>query len=119
MTAPSEPGPWELYRAVEGVQATLLRIEERMVPRPEFDQFKLEIERRFKDGDDRLARTAAEKAAAHGRIEGSVSELRTQVDQDRLDRLTWSREVNARAWVGMGLGALAIVGGAVTRAMGL
>lgn len=119
MTAPSEPGPWELYRAVEGVQATLLRIEERMVPRPEFDQFKLEIERRFKDGDDRLAVHASDKAATYGKIEGQVAELRKALDQDRLDRLTWMREVNARVWVGLGLGTLALVGGVVTRAMGL
>lgn len=89
-----------------------------MVPRPEFELFKAEVDRRFGTADDRLTQVASEKASVHGKIEGRVEELRRELSNDRADRAAWSREVNSRVWVGVGLGVLAVVGAALSRALG-
>jgi len=70
-------------------QRTLDKLDElrdATVPRPEFEAYKIENDRRHKAADDRLAVLAQEKGHSHGTIQARID----KIEEDRKSANRWT-----------------------------
>ncbi len=102
-----EPGGWELRRAIEQMHATLNRIEERMVPRPEFEFFKQEQARRLRALDDRITTVQGAKSTEHGRLESKLEKFEDE-----------RKSLNNRVLGALGVAGLALAAQGIGSALG-
>ena len=101
------------------MQDQLNRMEgklESLVPRPEYEAFKVHVEAALRD-------VHAHKDSSHARIEHAIAQngkaieaVDAKVDAAERDRNTWARDVNLRVWLAILAAGLSIAVGFVGRA---
>ena len=101
------------------MQDQLNRMEgklESLVPRPEYEAFKVHVEAALRD-------VHAHKDSSHARIEHAIAQngkaieaVDAKVDAAERDRNTWARDVNLKVWLAILGAGLSIAIGFIVRA---
>lgn len=98
------------------MQDQLNRMEAAMIPRPEYEAFKLHVEAALRD-------VHTHKDSSHARIEHAIAvngkaieAVDAKVDAAERDRNTWARDVNLKVWLAILGAALSIAIGFIVRA---
>ena len=101
------------------MQDQLNRMEgklESLVPRPEYEAFKLHVESALRD-------VHTHKDSAHARIEHAIAvngkaieAVDAKVDAAERDRNAWARDTNLKVWLAILAAALSIAIGFIVRA---
>jgi hypothetical protein len=104
----------QMVSDVRGLVQDVDRKLDRMVPRPEFEQFQHAIDQRFTAFEARIA----EKQSAHNAIEAKIDAVDTKVDAHESERNKNYRDLNTKVWLAIVGAILAIAGGFIVRALG-
>ena len=98
------------------MQDQLNRMEAAMIPRPEYEAFKLHVESALRD-------VRTHKDSSHARIEHAIAvngkaieAVDAKVDAAERDRNTWARDVNLKVWLAILGAGLSIAIGFIVRA---
>ena len=102
------------------MQDQLNRMEgklESLVPRPEYEAFKVHVEAALRD-------VSAHKDSSHARIEHAIAvngkaieAVDAKVDAAERDRNAWARDTNLKVWLAILGAALSIAVGFIARAL--
>ena len=102
------------------MQDQLNRMEgklESLVPRPEYEAFKLHVESALRD-------VHTNKDSSHARIEQAIAQngkaieaVDAKVDAAERDRNSWARDVNLKVWLAILGAGLSIAVGFIARAL--
>jgi len=105
-----------ILHVLQTMQDQLNRMEAAMIPRPEYEAFKVHVEAALRD-------VHAHKDSSHARIEHAIAvnsraieALDGKVDAAERDRNTWARDVNLRVWLAILGAGLSIAIGFIVRA---
>lgn len=104
------PGPWEIMRAIEGVDKSVEKVRAAMLTTDRFDEYQRGTDRRFSTLEERQAKWEAKSERAHGELHGEIlaasteAELATSALRDLIDaRDEKARESRGRVWLAIGL----------------
>ena len=105
-----------ILHVLQTMQDQLNRMEAAMIPRPEYEAFKVHVEAALRD-------VSAHKDSSHARIEAAIAvngkaieAVDAKVDAAERDRNTWARDVNLKVWLAILAAGLSIAVGLVARA---
>lgn len=108
-----------ILHVLQAMQGQLHRIETRLeslVPRPEYEAFKVHVEAALRDVN-------VHKDSSHARIEQAIAvnsraieALDGKVDAAERDRHMWARDVNLKVWLAILGAGLSIAIGFIVRA---
>ena len=105
-----------ILHVLQTMQDQLNRMEAAMIPRPEYEAFKLHVESAIRDVN-------AHKDASHARIEHAIAvngkaieAVDAKVDAAERDRNAWARDVNLKVWLAILGAGLSIAIGFIVRA---
>ena len=105
-----------ILHVLQTMQDQLNRMEAAMIPRPEYEAFKVHVEAALRD-------VRAHKDSSHARIEQAIAEngkaieaVDAKVDAAERDRATWARDVNFKVWLAILGAGLSIAVGVIVRA---
>ena len=109
-----------ILHVLTAMQDQLNRMEgklESLVPRPEYEAFKLHVESALRD-------VHTNKDSSHARIEQAIAQngkaieaVDAKVDAAERDRSTWARDVNLKVWLAILGAGLSIAIGCIVRAL--
>ena len=109
-----------ILHVLTAMQDQLNRMEgklESLVPRPEYEAFKLHVESALRD-------VHTNKDSSHARIEQAIAQngkaieaVDAKVDAAERDRSTWARDVNLKVWLAILGAGLSIAVGFIARAL--
>ena len=105
-----------ILHVLQTMQDQLNRMEAAMIPRPEYEAFKLHVESALRD-------VHTHKDSSHARIEHAIAvngkaieAVDAKVDAAERDRNTWARDVNLKVWLAILGAGLSIAIGFIVRA---
>lgn len=106
-----------ILHVLQTMQDQLNRMEAAMIPRPEYEAFKLHVESALRD-------VHTHKDSSHARIEQAIAAngkaieaVDAKVDAAERDRNTWARDVNLKVWLAILGAGLSIAVGFIARAL--
>ena len=105
-----------ILHVLQTMQDQLNRMEAAMIPRPEYEAFKLHVESALRD-------VRTHKDSSHARIEHAIAvngkaieAVDAKVDAAERDRHMWARDVNLKVWLAILGAGLSIAIGFIVRA---
>ena len=105
-----------ILHVLQTMQDQLNRMEAAMIPRPEYEAFKLHVESALRD-------VHTNKDSSHARIEHAIAvngraieAVDAKVDAAERDRATWARDTNLKVWLAILGAGLSIAIGFIVRA---
>ena len=105
-----------ILHVLQTMQDQLNRMEAAMIPRPEYEAFKVHVEAALRD-------VHTNKDASHARIEHAIAvngkaieAVDAKVDAAERDRNSWARDVNLKVWLAILGAGLSIAIGFIVRA---
>ena len=106
-----------ILHVLQTMQDQLNRMEAAMIPRPEYEAFKLHVESALRD-------VRTHKDSSHARIEHAIAvnaqaieAVDAKVDAAERDRATWARDTNLKVWLAILGAGLSIAIGFIVRAL--
>ena len=105
-----------ILHVLQTMQDQLNRMEAAMIPRPEYEAFKIHVESALRD-------VHHAKDSSHARIEAAIAvngkaieAVDAKVDAAERDRNVWARDVNLKVWLAILGAGLSIAIGFIVRA---
>ena len=105
-----------ILHVLQTMQDQLNRMEAAMIPRPEYEAFKVHVEAALRDVN-------VHKDSSHARIEHAIAvngkaieALDGKVDAAERDRNAWARDTNLKVWLAILGAGLSIAIGFIVRA---
>lgn len=107
-----------ILHVLQTMQDQLNRMEAAMIPRPEYEAFKVHVESALRD-------VTAHKDAAHTRLDReleahakAIEAVDARMDAHERDRSNWARDVNLKVWLAILAAGLSVVVGVAVGAFG-
>lgn len=108
----------QMVSDVRGLVQDVDRKLDRMVPRPEFEQYQHGVAERFRAIDARIDEKQQSSGAADAKLDAKIDAVDARVDSQEADRNRNYRDLNAKSWLALVGVGLSVVGGLIMNAMG-